>query len=445
MKRGYGLACLGAAAIAAALVSCGGEGDESIGGVIPGEVFVGRSVEVLIVGSNTEWTDNETVSLGEGVTVVDVTAASPTALLVQATIEPDAVLGARDVAVGELTYASGFEVISPIEVTVQGTVAQGSISMLRIQNRDFANPFDTTSLQPGRFEHIQIAVGEGIFLDLSSVAPYALEMIVLVDVDAPSGMRDINVLSGPPGQARSFLLPDAFGLSEREAIPLVTGQPAAGMITRPFDSALYSVSPEQLSIVSTWVTAESPNAAPNMVLLPSSGSFGDLIPTMGRTTFVTDDLHYVVYWDNGGGTNYTFNVGGDANAIITAVAEAEPNNSRAQAIALDGTPGVVETSSLPEEDDVDWVRLDLTAETLGDGKVIHALTYGEDELTDTVLTLFRGSNQLAESPDSNFQEELFSSPITEPGTYYLRVTASEAGFYDPEHSAYGLAILLEDP
>jgi hypothetical protein len=449
MKRGYGPTWLAIGVIGAMLATAPagcGEGDESIGGVIPGEGFIGRNVELLLVGDNTEWSDDEAVSLGDDVTVIDVSAASPTAILVQASIAASATPGKRDVTVGNLTYEGGFDVVAPIEISARGSLAQGSISVLRVENRDFDHPFDTTSIQPGQHENISIGVGPGIFLDLSSVEQYSLEMIVLVDVLSAAGPRDITILSGPAGNATSFYFPAAFNLEEREATPLTTGQPAIGTIEHPYQSALYSITPDQLSIVDASVAAASPVAAPSMTLLPASGSFGDLIPTTGTATLVTDELHYVVYWDSAGASNYEFHVTGDAKGIADEVPEAEPNNSRAQAVALANTPAVVEKSTLPHEADVDWARLDLTAEHLGDsGKIIHAFTYGEDLLTDTVLTLFRGSNELAHSDDSNFHDELTSEIVTQPGTYFVRVTASDSEFYNPSHSEYGLAIELREP
>src|SRR5688500_11997442 len=64
----------------------GGEtGEASISGVSPGDVFVGRGAEVLVVGNNTGWEDGVAVDFGAGVTVDEVVVASPTALMVSIT------------------------------------------------------------------------------------------------------------------------------------------------------------------------------------------------------------------------------------------------------------------------------------------------------------------------------------------------------------------------
>ena len=56
-----------------------GGGEGSISGVIPGELFVGRTGDVLIIGNNTSWDEGVSVSFGDGITVDSVTVASPLA------------------------------------------------------------------------------------------------------------------------------------------------------------------------------------------------------------------------------------------------------------------------------------------------------------------------------------------------------------------------------
>ena len=134
------------------------------------------------------------VSLGEGVTVDSVTVASPTALLVKATADSAAELGVRDVTVDELSFTGAFELASPVQVqAMQGQVAQGSVVMVKLQNLDFANPFDTTTTGDGFFtplEYVNIAVtaGTGATAQISSVEPYSMDILLLTDVTAAAGV-----------------------------------------------------------------------------------------------------------------------------------------------------------------------------------------------------------------------------------------------------------------
>ena len=453
MKRPWEVAWLGAVVMACGLLACSGDDESdgegaSISGVIPGDVFVGRDVNVLIVGSDTAWGEGVTVDMGEGITVNDITVASPTALMVHITTSPEAALGPRDVSVDGLQFAAGFELVSPLKTIVQGNFAQGSVTVIRVQNLDFNNPFDTTAVGDGVFDpfeyiNIEASVGRDTFTDVSLVEPYVIEMVVLTDVLAEVGPRTLEILSGPFDQETSYRFTGAFDLLERQPIPLTSGEPVDGTINQRYESLLYSITPSDMSIVQASSSADLPIASPNFAFLPASGKFSQLISFSTNISLVTDEVHYLVYWDNTGSVAYPFQVSVDSNAIAASVLEVEPNNSRGQAALVDAMPAVVEGSALGFLEDQDWVRFDLTAEDLGEGKIIHALTYGQDRQTDTVLTLFRGNTMLAESSDSVYLDDVYSDEVTQPGAYYVRVTAST--LYTEDHDQYGIGILLEDP
>jgi Quinohemoprotein amine dehydrogenase, alpha subunit domain III len=414
MKRPYVPAWLGAALVAGALLpgcASGGDDDEdggdmggtpplaSISGVIPGEAFVGREAEVVVQGSNTAWSEGVQADFGPGITVNSVSVASPTALLVSITADPGAPLGNRDISVGDLTFASGFKLVPPIKISVQGLIAQGSISIIRAQNLDFANPFDSSSLD----NNLAVA-GEGSIAQVEVVEPYVLEMILLADVDAAGGPQTLEIFSGPPDKRVSYFFPGAFDMVERQPMPLSSGQPATNTVDHPFESLLYSIAPgEDLSLVTASTSSTSAEATPQFAILPASGSFVDLIDFDVETTLVTDELHYLIYWDNEGASGYEFDVSAATTPFAVAVAEGEPNDSR-------------------------------------------PLTYGDDQLTDTIVTIFRGSVELANSGDSDdfgLLDEVSTGTITQTGAYYVRVEASP--FFNPDHSAYGVAVVLEDP
>jgi len=446
MNKRHGLVGCLVLALSVSAFGCDSDdgGDESISGVIPGELFVGRSGDVLIIGNGTSWEEGGVqVSLGAGVTVDSVTVASPTALLVKATADSAAELGVRDVTVNDLSFAGAFELNSPVQVkALQGQTAQGSIAIVKLQNLDFANPFDTTTTGDGFFtplEYINIAVtaGTGSTAQISSVEPYAMEILLLTDVTAAAGPVDLEVLSGPADQQQSFRYPAAFEIEAREATEITSGSPVTGSIDEPYQSVLFSVSAADLSIVTASTMADSPDASPAFALLPASGSFAELVTYSNVANFVADDTYYLVYWDGSGLTGYSYQIGADLQAAI-ALDEQEPNQSTTKAQKPETLPAVLMGASLTDTDE-DWIRVKVPA---GGNKTIHAFTYGDDQLTDTWLQLLgsNGTSVLGTSSDQGFHEDFYSNPMG-PGTYYLKVFPSD--YFDPSHDGYSVAITLE--
>jgi len=446
MNKRHGLVGCLVLALSVSAFGCDSDdgGDESISGVIPGELFVGRSGDVLIIGNGTSWEEGGVqVSLGAGVTVDSVTVASPTALMVKATADSAAELGVRDVTVNDLSFAGAFELASPVQVkALQGQTAQGSIAIVKLQNLDFANPFDTTTTGDGFFtplEYINIAVtaGTGSTAQISSVEPYAMEILLLTDVTAAAGPVDLEVLSGPADQQQSFRYPAAFEVEAREATEITSGSPATGSIDEPFQSVLFSVSAADLSIVTAATAADSPDAAPAFALLPASGSFAELVTYSNVANFVADDTYYLVYWDNTGLSGYSYQIGADLQAAI-ALDEQEPNQTTTKAQKPASLPAVLMGASLTDTDE-DWIRVKVPA---GSNKTIHAFTYGDDQLTDTWIQLLasNGTSVLGTSSDQGFHEDFYSAPMG-PGTYYLKVFPSD--YFDPSHDGYSVAITLE--
>jgi hypothetical protein len=449
MKRRDVFAWFGVMVLASFVIACGDAGDAaSISGVIPGALFVGRDADILIIGSNTGWTSGVRVDLGEGIEVREVVAASPTALLVKASAEPGAELGPRDITVEDLDFAGGVDVRSPVALTYQGLIAQGSISVIELQNLDFAHPFDTTSVggglfEPLRFTNVRATAGEGTTLQVSQVEPYRMRLLLLSDVGASGGAHDLDVQSGPSGEEVGFRLPAAFDLIERAPTALASGQPAVGSMERPFQAWLFSIVPDELSVVRAATFAMAPNAVPGIAVLPASGSFADVITFDLSTTLISDEVHYLVYWDNSGASGYQFQVSASTTTVAERAEEVEPNDVRTEAAAVALTPAVIADSTIPSQDDVDWVEVELTAEQVGEGVRLRAMSYGDDPQTDTALAIFRGDevDPLISSDVVRLDE--VTANITEPGIYYVRVSASTSSFYDAEHSAYSLAILLE--
>jgi len=435
-------------------LACGGDDvASSISGVIPGEVFVGRSAEVLIVGNNTSWSEGVSVSFGEGVTIGDTTVASPTALMVSVTADETATLGTRDVVVTqdgeELAFAGAFELSSPVKIaSVQGQIAQGSISVIKVQNLDFANPFDTTTTGDGLFTpieyvNVQVHAGNADAL-IQYVEPYTMEILLLTDVTATAGAVDLEVLSGPVGQEQSFKLPGAFEVAAREPIALGAGEPVNGTIDEPYQTLVYAVTPSELSIVTAYTFADSQIASPAFALLPASGSFAELQGFGPVARFVSDEPHYLVYWDNTGATGYSFQIGADHNVVKSALTQSEPNDGIPDAQEAAELPAVLQGATLSDLDDQDWIRITVTEADVG--KAVHVFTFG-DPTCDTVVDVTRGNGESLGQPssDQNYHEDFVSEVIDEPGDYYVKIYASDAGFFDPGAPNYTAAIELVDP
>lgn len=439
MNSRHGLVGL-ALALSVGAVACGSsEGDQSISGVVPGDVFVGRSAEVLIIGDGTEWSETPSVSFGEGITVDEITVASPTALMVTITADANTTLGTRDVTVDDLAFAGAFELVSPLKMTsVKGETAQGSIAMVQLQNLDFANPFDTTTTGDGFFTpleyvNIDLLAGDGQDAIVNSVGPYSIDILLLTDVTATAGAIDFEVLSGPLGEQQSFRYPAAFEVTARTATALDPS--TTGSVSNPYQSFLFSVDASSLSLVNASAFSDSPDASPAFALLPSSGSFAEMISYGNQTSFVAEETYYLVYWDGTGATGYNFQVEAAQTAATGFAEDDVANDAIETAPAPESFPAVMQTASLTA-DDADWVKVTLSEAM--PGTTIHAFTFGHPG-TDPVIELYDddGETLLGASDDAGFHEDFYSDSLG-VGTYYIKIIPSE--YFNPSYSDYELAI-----
>src|SRR5579884_2296984 len=120
--------------------SSGASSTPSISDVQPSTAFLTRKAHVTISGYATSWTDATKVDFGAGITVSNVHAASPTALVADIAIDKTAALGPRDVVVtdtaGKDTYKQAFTVAPPAVLELQGSLAQGSIAIATVKLQD---------------------------------------------------------------------------------------------------------------------------------------------------------------------------------------------------------------------------------------------------------------------------------------------------------------------
>lgn len=454
LKRSFFASSLLILAVALPAAGCGGDGNDdgtvpSVSGVFPQEVFLGRSTEVLISGSGTNWTEGVQVDFGAGVTVDDVVVSSPSALYVTLTVDPGAEMGGRDVTVTgaevSTTLSGAFAVNTPLELaSVQGSAAQGSIVLVTVKNKDLLNPFDTTStggglFEPPSFPNVSVDTPDGYEAQVANVSLYQAELTLLVDVNAESGPLDLNVFSGPAEDTKQFLLPAAFEIQSREPTPLTLGTPVSGDVNKPFDSALYKLEPSTLSIVDLGVLADSSDASPSFVLLGPSGSFSDFRSQGAAASFASDEAFHLIYFDGSGTAGYQFTL--ESSSIEAGTMdETEPNNDETEA-QNGAAPIVFQSAELSSSSDEDWIVVNADSDDVG--KSLRVFTQGGNALTDTQLEILFDSEgslvSLGQSEDNNYHDAL-EAVIDEQGTYYVKVFASS--FFNPAAKTYEAAVYL---
>ena len=425
----------------------------SVSGIVPTRAFLGRSLRVLVSGFDTSWTGSTAVSFGAGVTVNSVSAASPTALLADVTVSETAQSGPRDVTVldGAATevLAGAFSIASPVTVQAQGTLAQGSILLLTVQNHDFDNPFDDTSPPPGpappTYPNISMTAPAGIRVSVSNVTPFLLRATATVDLDAAPGPIDLKIVSGAATQTR-FAAPGALALAARSAIPLAIGTPASGTVAAPYASALYSLTLDA-SLRATDVSAHSVTSGvtPSLAVLPKSGKFSDAITVAPAPLLITAtvDPYYFVLWDKSGASGYNFTID-SASAALSSGVEAEPNDDPGHATALPALPAFIAGATLSRAGDTDFYKFTAAA---GDaGKRVQVVTLAGDPRTCTQVDVFAsdGVTSLGGPMDDFYQENFTSTPIS-AGTIYVMVSAGTFVAWTSSQTHYNLLVRLVAP
>jgi hypothetical protein len=424
----------------------------SVSGASPNQAFAGRTLDITLSGSGTNWDGTEMVSFGDGVTVNKVSLASAAALIANVTVANDAMIGPRDITVTKGTdaeaYKMSFQIVSPADVTVVGTPAQGSIVGLTIANHDFDNLFDDTSMGDGLFTpitypNIAITAPSGVTAQVSSVTPFRIEATLLIDADASTGSFDLVVKSGPDGSASQFTFkkPALFNITARTPMA-ITGTTATFAVGMPGDSQLYTYTPAGADhILSFDVMGDDPNASPIVVLLDKSGQFMNLLgngPSVQYTTTSADALTIII-WDAGATGMYNAALDITDTALTVQNGEGNDNTNKDPngATALMTPPVIVKGASLSSGTDVDCYSLTVTA-----GKSIHARTVPGDQNTDTTIQFYDTTKTaMGMLVDQGYQEDTTSDPVPTTGTYYICIGASP--MFDPSASNYNLIVTLE--
>jgi hypothetical protein len=447
------LAMIGAAVVGGAC-SDSYKPTPSASGVFPAEGFIGRKLEhVEISGEETKWADGATVSFGEGITVSNVVVASESDIFVDLDIDAAGALSDHDVTVTSGketdTLKAAFRTKSPIDFAIQGQAAQGSVAEFTVTNHDFDNPFDTTSTGDGlftpiEFPNIQLDGGPGVTLSVSNVTPYSITGLALIDVDAPGTTAPIEVISGPAGGTQvTSPLGASVTIMPRTPTVLAPDTPAAGSIAMPFDSALYTFTPAAYpSLAQLAVDGNGPSGGTDVAVLGESGHFSDLLAAgPSASQVVRSGKLYVITYDLSGDSGYTYQLTGKGLTLNVA-ADTEPtNNTSANATTLTAA-ALIDNATLTDDTDQDWFKLAVPM-----GKKIHVVTMPGDPLTDTMINIYGPNNATtafgSASSDTDYHEDLTSPTTTVAGTYYIKISASQSGFFDPSHNAYMAIVTLE--
>ena len=325
----------------------GTPGGTSVNGVTPGQVFLARTASISISGSGTAWSKDKlpAVDFGDpGIKVDKVEVASPTALIVSITTSNAAKVGAHTVKVDEQAYV-GFQVASPIEVTVTGKAAQGSLVLVTVKNKDVQNPFDTSSTGDGVFSAKQFTGIDAAILDngkpsdrvafrVADVQPYSASFSATIDVDAKVAKSDIVIASGDPKTPTAFVAPATLDVAASTA-KAFTGAASTNPIgAAALTSTLFETTPatDTLYTLSIAAAAGAPTgSAPSTFLLPAPGHFADA--AQGSATapavFVQEGTakYFVVVEDLSGKSGYNFTLTNTGIAAGQALAEVEANNT----------------------------------------------------------------------------------------------------------------------
>ncbi len=451
--------------LAFAALGCGGGGggnnnadgfSPSVSAIEPALVFLGRTRDVEVSGFATSWSDGTTIDFGAGVTVNKVTAASPTGIVANITIAPTAKTGARDVTVTDgatmEVFKGAFTVETPLKATVSGTVAQGSLSVIHVDDLDHENLLDSTSsggglFGPPTFPNIAFTLPAGVQAAPANVSPTSMDFTLIVDVTAAPATIDLDVASGPPnGDITHFILPGGLTIAARTATPL-TGTPVTGTIMTPFDSNLYQLTPTAgLHVQDLELSTTSQMAQPSLVLLPKSGAFNDAINNATSLIFATTttDPFYAVLWDATGTAPYDFSIQRTESAV-TGVTETASNDTTGTATALATLPALVTNGALDSATDVDFYSL-----TVAVGKKIHVTTFAGDALAAQAVDVLdsTGNNSILPAPggpvDTGGFVDATSDAVTKAGTYYVKVSNSQQTLgFDPSNTHYQLWVRLE--
>ncbi|MFT3713978.1 MAG: hypothetical protein QM817_40470 [Archangium sp.] len=430
----------------------------SISSVSPLRLFIGRSQEVTVSGSDTKWTSAATIDFGAGITVDSVTTASPTGLVAKISVAQTAALGARTVTVTEgsdvARYVGAVHVDSPLSVSTVGTMAQGSILNTHIEMLDVTTPFDVTregdgTFSPITYPRIQVAVPDGGVLLSMDVSATGLELVIGLNTQMPTSAAPLSVLSGPPGSVTTSVSPVALNPAARSGTPLVVGTPAIATTTGFNESQLYAVAgPTVATLFEVRLSTSVVDEQRGAILLPANGSWANL-RALGSTikplvwASPAQTSWNVVTTDNNAFGMYTTNL--IATPMSASAGENPASTSIASAQIVSALPFVMFNGTLTGTSYQHWLKVPVLA---GDvGKKLRVRTLAGDIRADPQLDIFLpdGTTLFAQS-DDGAHENLLTPVLSAAGDYVVKVTLSSTvttDTFDPTQTHFDLYVATE--
>ena len=427
--------------------------DASINGINPNAVYVGLNATLQISGFGTQWKSSSipTVTFeSPKIHVNKTTVASPTALIVDITLDSDVPIGAQEVKVDGLVY-KGFNVEPIIDVVPKMTFAQGSVGFVDIYNKDISRPFYGAS-------SVQWDTVEGINLQYDSISPTRLRLFAVVDVDAPVVHTPFSVTSMDPETRRLQSASGAMAIKTRTAVELKHGDVITGDLEKPFDSMLYHIPSGANAHYYVGVTFKDPDKNEGLtgVFLTNSGKFKDggyFRPQLGLDGSVrigqeTSEVVpansglYFILWNydtpkKGSFKPHKFVVTASKVSLQDITHDKGDHTTADKAIVLGTTGTLFMDGEFKGDTDEVWFRLPEIAKD----KILRVKTLPVEGATgycDTVLQIYdsTGAKEL-HKVDENYHENttyVFTTTETSP---YVRISvAPRMSHFPPAYKSY---------
>ncbi len=164
-----------------------------------------ETLDVTLEGSGFI-TDITSVDFGHGIAINALTVSSPTTLVANITVEPDAAAGARDVAVSNPPPGGGIAT-RPDAFTVLGTNPAPGLTSVAPDSAKREQTLDVqlegTSFGTG---YTSVDFGAGITVNSTTVASAtAITANITIRPDAPLGPRAVRIINDEPGGGTASL------------------------------------------------------------------------------------------------------------------------------------------------------------------------------------------------------------------------------------------------
>jgi hypothetical protein len=423
-----------------------------LAGVTPGFAFLAREREVLVHGYSTRWANPMLVGLGSGVTVTNVSAAQADLVSVDFTVAADASPGPRDLTIadadgGVLVGRGALTLRSPVALTFDGTLAQGSIVIAHVAVLDPSIALDTTTTTDpfghATFTDLAPTLAAGLSGLVLAATPYETDVELFID-EGVSGPQSFDLTSGQPdgGVETHFPAPQALAVAARSPFPLTAGTLVTGAVASPYATDLYeylppSAAPTILDFAATTLSGAGDAA---LLLLPSSGRWADQLTGGAVATWAstsTDPIFGVFFDDSG--TTGSYAVGVTATTPASTAATTPADATMAGAVVAPALPFVLTGGSLASSASADWVQV--TTGPSDDGKMLHVQSAGDPHTFLDVTVYDADGTTSIGGNETGGPVNARAGPLVASRTYYV-VFSPGAGF-DPAHGAYVGILRLE--